>query len=89
MKKMMLGMLALCAATAFGDMKIGTVDMMVLVRNHKSYDTNKKMLQDSEKDYQRELDQVKSELDVISLKRTAEDLGELTCLHPSPCPWRT
>ena len=51
MKKMMLGMMALCAATAFGDLKIGTVDMMVLVRNHKSYDTNKKMLQDSEKDY--------------------------------------
>ena len=65
MKKIMLGMMALCAATAFGDMKIGTVDMMVLVRNHKSYDTNKKMLQDSEKDYQRELDQVKSELDAL------------------------
>jgi Skp family chaperone for outer membrane proteins len=65
MKKMMLGMMALCAATAFGDMKIGTVDMMMLVRNHKSYDTNKKMLQDSEKDYQRELDQVKSELDAL------------------------
>ena len=65
MKKMMLGIVALCAATAFGDMKIGTVDMMVLVRNHKSYDTNKKMLQDSEKDYQKELDYMKSELDSL------------------------
>ena len=65
MKKMMLGMMALCAATAFGDMKIGTVDMMVLVRNHKSYDTNKKMLQDSEKDYQKELDSMKAELDAL------------------------
>ena len=65
MKKMMLGMMALCAVTAFGDIKIGTVDMMVLVRNHKSYDTNKKMLQDSEKDYQKELDEVKSELDAL------------------------
>ena len=65
MKKMMLGMMALCAATAFGDIKIGTVDMMVLVRNHKSYDTNKKMLQDSEKDYQRELDQAKADLDAL------------------------
>ena len=65
MKKMMLGMIALCAVTAFGDVKIGTVDMMVLVRNHKSYDTNKKMLQDSEKDYQRELDGMKSELDAL------------------------
>ena len=65
MKKMMLGMIALCAVTAFGDVKIGTVDMMVLVRNHKSYDTNKKLLQDSEKDYQRELDSMKTELDAL------------------------
>ena len=65
MKKMMLGMMALCAATAFGDIKIGTVDMMTLDRNHKSYDTNKKMLQDSERDYQKELDQAKSELDAL------------------------
>ena len=65
MKKIVLGMMALCAATAFGDMKIGTVDMMVLVRNHKSYDTNKKMLQDSEKDYQKELDSMKAELDAL------------------------
>ena len=65
MKKMMIGIVALCAATAFGDIKIGTVDMMTLVRNHKSYDTNKKMLQDSEKDYQRELDQMKSDLDSL------------------------
>ena len=65
MKKMMLGMIALCAATAFGDVKIGTVDMMVLVRNHKSYDTNKKMLQDSEKDYQKDLDNMKAELDAL------------------------
>ena len=65
MKKMMLGMIALCAATAFGDMKIGTVNMVTLVRNHKSYDTNKKMLQDSEKDYQKDLDNMKAELDAL------------------------
>ena len=65
MKKMMLGILALCAATAFGDMKIGTVNMVTLVRNHKSYDTNKKMLQDSEKDYQKDLDNMKAELDAL------------------------
>ena len=65
MKKMMIGIVALCAATAFGDIKIGTVDMMVLVRNHKSYDTNKKMLQDSEKKYQKELDDTKAELDAL------------------------
>ena len=65
MKKMMLGTMALCAAAAFGDVKIGTVDMMVLVRNHKSYDTNKKMLQDSEKKDKKELDDTKAELDAL------------------------
>ena len=65
MKKMMLGMIALCAATAFGDIKIGTVDMMTLVRNHKNYDTNKKILQGSEKDYQKELDSMKADLDAL------------------------
>ena len=65
MKKIMLGMMALCAATAFGDLKIGTVDMMTLVRNHKNYDTNKKILQGSEKDYQKELDSMKAELDAL------------------------
>ena len=49
----------------FGDMKIGTVNMVTLVRNHKSYDTNKKMLQDSEKDYQKDLDNMKAELDAL------------------------
>lgn len=65
MKKMMLGMVALCAAVAFGDVKIGTVDMMTLVRNHKSYDTNKKVLQGSEKTYQKELDGMKADLDAL------------------------
>ena len=65
MKKIMLGMMALCAATAFGDLKIGTVDMMTLVRNHKNYDTNKKILQGSAKDYQKELDSMKAELDAL------------------------
>ena len=65
MKKIVLGMMALCAATAFGDLKIGTVDMMTLVRNHKNYDTNKKILQGSEKDYQKELDSMKAELDAL------------------------
>ena len=65
MKKLIaVAAVALCA-TAFADIKIGTVDMMVLVRNHASYDTNKKLLQDAEKDYQRKLDQMKADLDAI------------------------
>jgi len=59
-----IAVVALCA-TAFADLKVGVVDMMVLVRNHKNYDTNKKMLQDAEKDYQRKIDQMKADLDAI------------------------
>ena len=34
MKKLVMAGMALAAATAFGDLKVGVVDMMVLVRNH-------------------------------------------------------
>lgn len=64
-KSIAIAAAVLCAASAFGEIKIGVVDMMTLVRNHRSYDTNKKMLQDSEKDYQKELDALKSELDAL------------------------
>ena len=65
MKKcVVMGALALCAA-AFGGTKIGTVDMMLLVRNHPSYDANKKLLQGTEKDSQKELDGMKAALDEI------------------------
>ena len=65
MKKIIaVAAVALCASV-FADLKIGTVEMMLLVRNHKSYDTNKKMLQDSEKDYQKDLDNMKAELDAL------------------------
>ena len=65
MKKLIaIAAVALCAS-AFAELKIGTVDMMTLVRNHKNYDTNKKILQGSEKDYQKELDSMKAELDAL------------------------
>ena len=63
-KTMMLGALAM-AATAFADVKIGTVDMMTLVRNHPNYETNKELLTSTEKDYQKRLDGLKSELESI------------------------
>ena len=65
MKKLIaMAAVALCAG-AFADVKIGTVEMMVLVRNHASYDTNKKLLQDAERDYDRKLDGMRGELDSI------------------------
>lgn len=61
---MMMGLIAMCA-TAFGAMKIGTVDMMLLVQNHPSSDSNKKLLLGTEKGYQDELDAMKADLDAI------------------------
>ena len=55
----------LAASVAMAEMKIGTVDMMILVKNHPSYETNKNLLQSTERDYQKRLDQMKSELDSI------------------------
>ena len=44
MKKIMLAAVLAAAVTAFGDLKIGTVDMFILVRNHASYESNKELL---------------------------------------------
>ena len=63
MKKLICSALAAMTLATFAEMKIGTVDMYTLVRNHPSYDTNKKLLQDTEKDYKRHFDTLKEELD--------------------------
>ncbi len=65
MKKLIAVAAAVLCASVFADIKIGTVDMMVLVRNHKSYDSNKKLLQETEKDAQREIDRMKADLDAL------------------------
>ena len=65
MKKLIvIAVLAICSA-AFADLKVGTVDMMKLVRSHKSYDSNKKLLQETEKDYQKDLDRMRAEIDAL------------------------
>ena len=65
MKKLILLTALAVATTAFADLKIGTVDMMSLVRNHSSYEPNKKLLTETEKDYTKKLDAMKAELDEI------------------------
>ena len=65
MKKLILFTAMAAAATAFADIKIGTVDMMSLVRNHSSYAPNRKLLAETEKDYTKKLDAMKEELDEI------------------------
>ena len=67
MKKLVLS-LALVPCLAFSAaaaMKIGTVEMMTLVRNHKSYETNKRFLTDSEKESQARLDSMKKDLEKL------------------------
>ena len=49
------------SATAFAEAKFVMVDMVLLVRNHPSYDANKELLTSTDKDFQKKLDAIKSE----------------------------
>ena len=53
------------AATVFADVKIGTVDMVLLVRNHKNYEDNKRLLTSTEAEYKQKLESKKSDLQSI------------------------
>ena len=64
MKKLVFA-LALVPAFVMADMKIGAVEMMTLVRNHKSYESNKRFLTDSEKESSARLDSMRKEVDKI------------------------
>ena len=62
MKKLFaIATVALCAAAAFGDIKFATVDMLKLIRNHPDYDRNERLLESTDKDYQKKVDAIKSE----------------------------
>jgi len=65
MNKMLLVAVAALAVggSAFGEMemKFGTVDLMLLIRNHPNYDSNKELLSTTDKDYQKKLEVIKSE----------------------------
>lgn len=63
MKRLILVVAMAMATVAMADAKVGVVDMLKLVRNHKSYDSNKTLLQNTEKDYKAKLDGIRSELE--------------------------
>ena len=65
MKKMLLVMAVAVSMSAFAEMKFGTVDLMVLVKNHPNYDSNKTLLTSTDKDYQKKLEVIKSEGDSV------------------------
>ena len=56
------------------EMKLGTVDLMMLVKNHPNYDSNKTLLTSTDKDYQKKLEKIKSEGD--SLQEEGKKLME-------------
>jgi len=60
-KTVMLFAAAAAAATVSAEAKFGMVDMVLLVRNHPSYDANKELLTSTDKDYQKKLDAIKAE----------------------------
>jgi len=65
MKKLALVAAIMATAAAMADVKIGTVDMMKLVRNHSSYESNRKYLIETKKDFTKALDAMGAELDKI------------------------
>ena len=60
MKRLVFALTLAAAASSFAE-KFGTVDMMLLVRNHPNYDSNKTLLTSTDKDYQKKLDAIKGE----------------------------
>ena len=77
MKKLIaLALMAALASASHAAGKIGVVDMMILVRNHRSYDSNKELLTNTDKENQEKLDAMKSDLEEIQKEGTklAEEL---------------
>ncbi len=63
MKKIAAIAIMSLAASLYADIKVGTVDMMLLVRNHPSYESNRDYLRSTERDYQKNLDAMQSVLE--------------------------
>ena len=61
MKKLVLFAVMAASLGVVADVKFGTVDIMLLVRNHPNYDSNKTLLASTDKDYQKKIDAIKSE----------------------------
>lgn len=74
MKKLMFAVTVMAAAVATAEMKIGTVDLMVLVRNHPDYGRNKALIEQTSKDYEAKLGEIKGEGD--SLQAEGKKLAE-------------
>lgn len=65
MKRLVVLAAIAASVAAFADVKIGTVDMMTLVRNHKDYEGNKQLLSSTEKDYHERMEGMRTKLESI------------------------
>lgn len=61
MKKVVFAAALSAAMFVSASEKIGVVDMLVLIRNHANYDSNKELLTSTDKDYKKKLEEIKSE----------------------------
>ena len=77
MKKISAAICIALSMAAFADLKIGTVNMVDLVKLHPSYETNKALLKSTDKDYKTKLDKRQDDLKAIADegKKAQEDLS--------------
>ena len=65
LKMITTALVAALSLSLFAEMKVGTVNLMLLVRNHPSYESNKALLESTDKDYQKKVEAIKSEGDAL------------------------
>jgi len=77
MKKSIIAIALVAALAAAADMKIGTVNMMQLVRLHPSHETNRNLIKSTDKDYKAKLDGRQDALKAIADegKKAQDDLN--------------
>ena len=76
MKKLTFVAMLVSAMAASAEMKVGTVNLMLLIRNHPNYDANKELLTSTDKDYQKKVEAIKTEGETLQAegKKVAEQL---------------
>lgn len=76
MKKLLIAFYVASVSVAALAIKVATVDMVILVKNHPAYDTNKTLLLNTEKDLRKKLEDMNKELAAIQEegKKHAETL---------------
>lgn len=77
MKKSIILIAVAASIAAFAEVKIGTVNMMQLVRLHPSHETNRNLIKSTDKDYKAKLDSRQDALKTIADegKKAQEDLN--------------